>query len=90
VTGLPVCGSCGAPMRWGVTSTSGARMPLDPVPSSEGSVWIRPDGRLRALTAVERVRALEAGEELYRTHWETCPAAERHRSVSRDQLGFAL
>jgi hypothetical protein len=45
---------------------------------------------LRRADAVERVRALEAGEPLYVTHWETCPAAERHRSVSRDQLGFAL
>jgi hypothetical protein len=90
VTANGTCGSCGAPMRWGITTATGARMPLDPEPSQEGSVWIRPDGKLRALDAVERVRALEAGEPLYVTHWETCPAAERPRRVSRDQLGFAL
>lgn len=83
------CQSCGGPMRWGLT-TRDQRMPLDPEPTREGNVWIRPDGRLRVLSNTERQRALDAGQALYLPHHATCPSAARHRKVSREQMGMEL
>lgn len=86
-----VCESCGEPMRWGFTTT-GSRMPLDvaPAPAGEGTVWITPEGRFRVLDKDERARAYAQGVELWETHLYTCAAAERHRSVSRQQLGLGV
>ncbi len=72
------CGSCGAPIRWGVTY-SGKRMPIDPEPSELGNVRVFGDGRCAALglTDIEAYRL--AGIPLYLSHFATCPHAARHR-----------
>lgn len=76
---MSACQSCGAPIRWGVT-TAGGRMPLDASPAPAGNVWIRPDGKLRILNEQEAARARAAGYVLHMSHHATCPTAGRHRT----------
>lgn len=87
------CGSCDAPIRWGLT-VDGKRMPLDPRPSEEGSVYVLQEGpragRLRVLNATEVVRARRYGVDLYLSHFESCPNATAHRGIPRNQLALEL
>ena len=70
----------GCPARiWWVLTVGGKRMPLDPIPTSDGSVVVevRPDATVRArvLTGSE----LPAEGPAYRPHWQTCPSSETFR-----------
>lgn len=84
----PECRSCGRPIRWGDT-VDGGRMPLDAAPTSLGNVFIRDDGRLRTLNALEAERGRAAGAVLWMPHHATCPSRGRH-GVSRAQEVLAL
>lgn len=75
------CRSCGAVIRWGVT-TQGGRMPLDAAPAPLGNVFVLEDGRLRVLSNEEAERERSAGAVLYVSHHATCPSADRHRCLS--------
>lgn len=77
------CGSCGAAIRWGETTTGG-RMPLDFRATSSGNVWIRPDGKLRVLSAIEAGRARANAIVLWMPHHATCVKPKRH-TVPRAQ-----
>lgn len=80
----PTCSSprCGAPLRWGLT-TSGKRIPLNPVPDPAGNVIFERVGvdiRARILTGPDMPAQVEA----WMPHWNTCPDAPEYRR-RRDQ-----
>ena len=82
---MNTCSTCGAVIDWAQT-TSGARMPLDPAPvdfAASGLVAFNPaTGRARVLAGddIQRVEGWRAaGVTLHRSHFSTCPSAERHR-----------
>lgn len=75
---MATCKSCGAPVQWAVTAL-GARMPIDPEPVADGNLVM-----LAPIEAEHRVRSANAGEKrvgvgLYRSHFSTCPNADKHR-----------
>lgn len=77
------CRSCGAPIVWTVTM-NGKRMPvdLDPVGDVPGAMLFRVEedpsnGDLIATFIKSDQRYRE--EELYVSHFATCPQADQHR-----------
>lgn len=81
------CKSCSAPVLW-VIMPSGKRNPLDAEPSDKGNVRARAlqtrgemNGHTQGVVlkgpALEEARA--AGEQLYVSHFATCPSAAQHR-----------
>lgn len=87
--GDQACGSCGRRVWWVVTDR-GARMPLDPGAHPMGVVEPRFEGgnRARIHSKAEAQARRLTGAELYMPHHATCPSVERHRGVSRAQLGL--
>ncbi|MEA2702898.1 MAG: hypothetical protein QOD63_843 [Actinomycetota bacterium] len=89
VGGSPRCRACAAAIWFGLT-VKGRRMPIDPAPAEDGNVVIDADVVLHALADLDartlpHVRVLGKGEAVdpdvprYRSHFSTCPAAERFR-----------
>lgn len=82
--GVGECRSCGAPVRWAITS-SGKRMPLDPQPSARGNIVLRPRFTGQSPLAevyrdhTDALAAVEGSGDTYTTHFETCPQAASHR-----------
>ena len=79
------CRGCGAPIIWATTS-AGKRMPVDPVPTAQGTLVLRLGGRpyvprmseYRPPVAHVVARGDDADEQaalLYVPHWATCPNA---------------
>lgn len=88
-----------------LTLDGGSRCPLDAeeLPAAAvGLIVSRVAGegehkgqRIGMVLTAERMQKrlgelLEKGGTFHRSHFETCPHAERHRGVSRDQLGLDL
>lgn len=75
------CRSCHAAVVWALT-TDGQRMPLDAQPvEREGAVLAarrEPDGSL-AVRSVTLLGELWPDEHPARSHFATCPQADRHR-----------
>ena len=73
-----LCKGCPAQVSW-VLTVGGRRMPLDVVPTADGTVVVevQADGTVRArvLTGSE----LPAQGVAYRPHWQTCPSSESFR-----------
>lgn len=75
------CKTCGAHVRWAKVPSSGSKMPLDVDPQPRGNVRYLPGDR----TAVEVLagpgleQARGDGDELYSSHFATCPDASLHR-----------
>lgn len=70
--------TCRRPLLWAITAANGRRIPLDPEPGLTGNI------RLSGMTAHtlagdELAAAHAAGEELYTSHFATCPARQRFR-----------
>lgn len=58
--------------------TSGARMPIDFEPHPDGTIHVvGKRGTVLTEGALDRVRAL--GQNLYLSHFATCPNAAQHR-----------
>lgn len=74
---LAKCRSCGAPIRWGAVAKTGANMPLDAEPHAQGNVRIAADGF--TLEVLAQADAIVCRDDLYRSHFATCPNAARHR-----------
>lgn len=76
-----VCSSCEREIVWALTAR-GKRMPLDADPVEE---WTDLRGKfvLRDGVALAAVNAPpEAGEQVYVSHFATCPQAAQHRRAS--------
>lgn len=71
---MEICRSCHAPVRWVVMAKTGRRNPLNEEPDGQhGNVVIDDDGRGHTLKVDDVERARAAGEELYLSHFATCP-----------------
>lgn len=81
------CRSCGASIRW-VETIKGKRIPLnrdpDPVLGNVRPVSVGVDHLRRAhvLTNDEAAAARADGEDLWTSHFATCPQASEHRKGS--------
>lgn len=76
----PRCRSCPATIRWVITS-SGRKMPLDPMPVDDGNVLIT-DETLENLPVARVLLKNDtppAGVVRYVSHFVTCPNAKEHR-----------
>ena len=81
------CRSCKAVIVW-VETLAGKNMPIDVEPSSTaGNVELSPRPAAvplaRVLAAAPAEEARAAGQELYVSHFGTCPEAERWRGTKR-------
>ena len=82
------CRSCHAPVLWAVSARTLKAIPLDWDPHPEGNVrldWVGDRGTPQAttLTDSELEEARRVGETLRRSHWVSCPDAERFRRPRR-------
>lgn len=82
------CESCGASIFFAVMKTTRARMPLNARPDDEGNV-LYPWGyswddevHLAAVLRVDELKGFRRrrATPIYRSHFDTCPDADEHRS----------
>lgn len=74
------CSSCGAETLWRITPGT-KWMPLDPVPVATGNVRVRGTNCfVLGGNALDEARA--RGEQLYVSHFATCPNAAAHRKTA--------
>lgn len=80
------CRSCGARIRWVITS-KGHRMPLDPNPHPQGNVV--PQGQ--SITVLEPLAVVlpepPTDRPAWRSHFATCPNAAKHRKTKERRDG---
>lgn len=87
------CRSCQQPIRW-ATTPAGRVMPLDLDPHPDGNVrlgWVGGEQLALVLAGAELEAArIDDPRALYRSHFATCPDADRWRSGDQQQqLAFA-
>jgi hypothetical protein len=76
---VTACRSCSEPIFWIVSAAPGHKsMPLNNEPDPTGNVVIE-NGYARVLNADQRAAAVLDGTTLYRSHFASCPAAQKHR-----------
>jgi hypothetical protein len=76
------CRSCSAEIIWLVMRPGGRRMPIDAEPARDGNVLADLNAAAGiVLSAASRAEVLDAtpDEPLYRSHFSTCPQADRWR-----------
>jgi hypothetical protein len=66
------CKGCGEEIRWIEFAASGKKHPVDPEPSSAGSIAVEPDGKAR------RAQPSYSGPK-YVSHFETCSKRDEFR-----------
>jgi len=71
---VSACRSCFAPIIWRNTE-KGRPIPLDPEPTPNGDVRVDEHGTAHVLPNEPRLGT----DELHRSHFATCPDADRHR-----------
>lgn len=72
------CRSCGAPIKW-VLTTTGKNMPLDPIPTVDGNCWVeRWD---HGVPVVQVTSGFVPGRipMRYTSHFASCPNADEWR-----------
>lgn len=74
------CRSCGAAIVWTLTE-AGRRMPVDLEPADDGTLRLEESQDGSAVVYAFVVRGnVRPREELYRSHFSTCPNATQHRN----------
>lgn len=69
------CKSCRASITWVTMAGSGVPMPIDPKPTTDGTIVIV--GGLGVTITKDMTVAAE--KRRYTPHWVTCPSAAQHR-----------
>ncbi len=77
------CRSCQAPILWVHSAVTGALMPVDAVPVSEGGNIVIVDDKAHVLKGdlFEELMPLETPK--YKSHFATCPNAAKHRKKGK-------
>jgi len=81
---VSTCRSCDAEIRWAKTA-AGKVIPIDAEPVPNGNIQLGYVGGYMVAIVVnadDALAAQAAGEELYLSHFATCPNASRHRKSS--------
>lgn len=78
------CRSCGAPIVWARSASTGSLMPINPEPCANGNIILTepadPGAPLLWTVLTAAARAQPAlGEPRYMSHFATCPRAGQHR-----------
>ena len=74
------CGSCKARVIWGVSLTTGKRMPIDAQVNKQGNVYLVDDAdTFVVLSGSELDKARDRGSDLRLSHFVTCPQAQSWR-----------
>lgn len=68
------CRSCGAPIEWATSETTGKSIPLDLVPTANGNL-VLVNGRSRYYSADD----VKLHRERRTSHFATCPDAKQWR-----------
>ena len=82
---MSACRSCGAPVEWSITAAFARRMPLDLGEHEDGnSAVVGRDAKGAPIVVVlgpdDLARVRELGVvELRRSHFQTCPEADKWR-----------
>lgn len=82
---MATCGSCGASIFWAVTTNRGRAIPIDADPHPDGNAEVIP-GRTSGNSPMVTIHAqtpMVAVGPVHRTHFQTCPHADRHRKRIR-------
>ena len=72
------CRSCGSAIVW-VEMESGKKMPLDAEPVAFVGNVLTNDKATGRVLSKEQIAVLPPGSKLYRSHFATCPNANKHR-----------
>lgn len=75
------CRTCGAEILWLRTAATGALMPIDRVPVVDGNVAIL-DGKAHVIKGDLFEPMIEDGPR-YKSHFATCPDAQKHRKKDK-------
>lgn len=77
---MAVCSKCNKPVTW-VYTESGRKMPLDPLPVSDGNIVYAGDGpdRVRVLKKEDEGDLFLARLQRYKSHFATCTYADKPR-----------
>jgi hypothetical protein len=78
------CKSCGADVLWVKLIPHNRLNPVNPTPTREGNIRMLGVRKAvaRVLSKADLAEAALATEELYTSHFATCPNAKQHRSKS--------
>lgn len=79
------CDSCAAPILWATTS-KGVAMPIDAEPSDDGNVLlaVQTAALVAAVLGVNQAAGARDNKvRLHRSHFQSCPDADRHRKSRR-------
>jgi hypothetical protein len=85
---VSTCKSCGATIRWAVT-TNDRSMPLDPEPVPDGNLEIIGTRQGLPLVRVAEAQLFDDGPR-YLSHFATCPQAPEHRKAQSGGPGVKL
>lgn len=82
------CGSCGAPILWFASASTGRPMPFDAKPVGRHWILRAPAGNAELRLHASAIRAtpgfkVAASQSSYRPHFATCPYADRWRGRRR-------
>jgi hypothetical protein len=78
---MGACRTCHAPVLWAKT-IKGRTIPVDPTPVPDGNLIVEHrDGKGSPVFRVLRKGEPTAADR-YRTHFESCPNADQHRTSS--------
>lgn len=73
------CQWCGAPIWWLTHIVTGKPAPVDPEPHPAGNI-VRTGGFDTKYQVLRAGEIPADGTPRYRSHWQTCPCAAKHRS----------
>lgn len=78
---MAACRSCAAEVIWVKLLPRGRLAPLDATRSAEGNIRMlgTRNAIARVLSKENLAKARAAGDELYTSHFATCPNAKSHR-----------
>lgn len=78
---MSACRSCGAQVLWVKLVPTNRLNPLDPTPSRSGNIRMLGVRKAvaRVLSKADLETAALASEDLYTSHFATCPNAKQHR-----------
>lgn len=78
---MPACRSCGAAVLWVKLVPRGSTAPLDAEPSTAGNIRMLGERNAvaKVLSKAEIAVARGEGEQLYTSHFATCPNSKQHR-----------